>query len=463
MWELAFMALAGGGGALLGWWHQRHRWRVQLWQDAAASCGLSEVESYSIWNLYLAYKAQAGLEGMWISHGERGARVAIKVQGTPGFQKVRICRELHKPGPREIEIGDEPFDRTFSVEGPMRFVCALLDAETRRRLLSLNADSKLELAAGSLRAEMSDAQLPRLLPLLLDLCRQLVRPMDLEQCLAGNALRDPEPGVRLRNLLLLIRELPGDPRTIETLRAARSDASPEIRLRAAMELGTEGRDVLLELAESEVADAWSAQALAIVGHELPFERARDILLRALRRRHIQTACAGLEALGHRGGAAVDVLAKVLAREDGELAVAAAQALGTNGSAAAEPPLILALQCEGMDVRVAAANALARAGSAAAVLPLKEAAERSHDNDLRRAARQAIAEIQSRARGASPGQLSLAGAEAGQLSLAQAEAGQLSLATEAAAGQLSLAPGEPGQLSLGDEGEEELKQEPGGAV
>ena len=280
--------------------------------------------------------------------------------------------------------------------------------------------------------------------------------------LAENALCDPQAGVRLRNLLLLIRQLPEDPRTIETLRAARSDATPEIRLRAAMELGTEGRDVLLELAESEVADAWSAQALAIVGRELPFERARAILLRALRRRHIQTARACLEALGHAGAAAVDVLAKVLAREEGELAVAAAQALGTNGTAAAEPPLIQALQRESLDVRVAAADALARVGSAAAVLPLKEAAEHSHDGELRRATRQAIAEIHSRARGASPGQLSLTGAEAGQLSLAQAEAGQLSLATEAAAGQLSLAPGEPGQLSLSD-GEERLKPGPRGAA
>ena len=49
-----------------------------------------------------------------------------------------------------------------------------------------------------------------------------------------------------------------------------------------------------------------------------------------------------------------------------------------------------------------------------------------DLELRRAARQAIAEIQSRAEDASPGQLSLAGTEAGQLSLAHDPAGQLSL-------------------------------------
>src|SRR5205814_361748 len=125
----------------------------------------------------------------------------------------------------------------------------------------------------------------------------------------------------------------------------------------------------------------------------------------------------------------------------ELAAVAATALGTTGNPAAEPPLILALQAEHKDLQVAAANALARVGSTVAVLPLKELAERSsRDPDLLKATRQAIAEIQSRLPGASPGQLSLAGTEAGQLSLAQTEAGQLSLAKDPA-GELSPAENE----------------------
>ena len=120
--------------------------------------------------------------------------------------------------------------------------------------------------------------------------------------------------------------------------------------------------------------------------------------------------------------------------------------------AAEPPLILALQREQADLRVAAANALARVGSAPSVLPLKEVAEHSWlDREFHRAARQAIAEIQARLQGASPGQLSLAGGEAGQLSLADAEAGQLSLVNDTG-----------GQLSFSD-AEEELKPSLGGAA
>jgi HEAT repeat protein len=255
-----------------------------------------------------------------------------------------------------------------------------------------------------------------------------------------------------------------DPATVEALRTACSDPNPEIRLRAAKELGAEGRGVLLKLAESAGDDAVSAQAVSILDRELPFERVPAILERALNGHRHQTARVCVEALGRSGGAAAaGLLAKVMAHEKCELAAAAAQALGMIAGADAEPPLILALQREQADLRVAAANALGHVGSAAAVLPLKEAVERSHDHELRRATRQAIAEIQSRLPGATPGELSLAGTEAGQLSLAQAEAGELSLAADPA-GQLSLPPAEPGQLSPSGAGEAgETPALPGGAA
>jgi HEAT repeat protein len=450
MWELALLGLAASGGALWGW-YQRHLRRLQFWQDVAASCGLNEVESFSVWNLYLSYAPQAGLAGVWIAFGENGIRVSIRFQGPPGFQDVKIRREPpRKSGSREIELGDEAFDRAFFVEGPTRLACALLDAETRKQLLSINVESELVLAGGMLGATMPEALLPRLLPLLLDLGRRFGQPMDLDRRLADNALRDPEPGVRLRNLLLLSRESPGDAERIEVFRAACSDASPRIRLQAAQELGSEGRDVLIGVAESTEDDASSAKAITILGRALPFERTRAILIQALRRRRLQTAQACLEALGRHGTtAAVDTLAKVMAREKGELATTATLALGMTGSVAAEPPLIRALGRDTPTLRVAAAKALGRVGSPAAVLPLKEMAERfADDRALGQACRQAIAEIQSRLAGASPGQLSLTAAEVGQLSLAQAEAGQLSLAAEPG-GQLSLSPpqDEAGQLSL----------------
>jgi hypothetical protein len=393
------------------------RGRLQLWQGIAESCSLrvEEVSGSSARRLKLA--ARAGPVAVRIE-GARGLgliQVVVAVAGLPGFSEVRIHREPRNPVPwvQQIEVGDEPFDSTFYIGGPMRLVCALLDAEARGLLVSVSAECRLELVGGELQAEMSDRQLSSVLPRLVTLGRWFSRPRSLTLRLARNARRDPAAGVRLQSLRLLVLESPGDPRTVQTLHRACSDSSPKVRLWAAIELGAEGRDVLLELAESEEEDASSAQAISALGPELPFETTRAILVQALRGRHVQTARACLEALG-RSGTPV----------------------------AAEELLIQALQHETAEVQLAAANGLGRLGSAAAVLPLEEAAESfSHHPELVRATRQAIAEIQSRLPGASPGQLSLAAAETGQLSLAPTESGELSLAPDPA-GQLSLPPEEP---------------------
>ncbi len=455
MWEAVFIAVAAGVGLLIDF--RRHHWRLKAWQNAFSSCGLKVVEAFGARGWSLRLHGRAGPVEVWIEESGAGAqretRIVVTAPVPPGFADVRLRREQPEPAAREIEIGDEAFDSTFSLEGPARLVCALLDAETRRLLVSASSGSEVDIANGRMQASrVSNVSVS--LPLLLAIGRRFTRLMEAPRLLADNVREDPEPGVRLRNLLLLIRELPGDPVTLEALRTACADPTPRVQLRAAQELGSERISVLAELAENTEDDATSAQAISLLGQELPVERARAILIHALRRRRLRTARACLESLGRSGGAtAIDTLAKVTAREKGELAVAAALALGETASPAAETPLLAALQRDKADLRVAAANALGRAGTAAAVLPLKEAAERfSRDPDLRRATRQAIAEIQSRVQDASPGQLSLAGVEVGQLSLAQAEAGQLSLAT-GAAGQLSLPSVKPGQLSFSD-GEED---------
>ncbi|HKH45463.1 MAG TPA: HEAT repeat domain-containing protein [Thermoanaerobaculia bacterium] len=454
MWEIGLLLLTGGLSVAIRETYRNQRLRLQILQDTAQLCGL-RVESTSRPFLdSLRIKARSGPTTVWIEDAAEGSRklhpqIRVEVPGPPGFSGVRIRREAERPpGAREVEIGDERFDSTFYVEGPTRLLSVLLDAETRRLLVRVNAEGRLAITGGEIRIKTSDKDVETLLPLLLDLTRRFSEEVDIAQRLAENAREDPTAGVRLRNLLFLIREFPGEPGTLETLRAACSDASAQVRLRAAMALGAESRDVLVALAESQEDDACGAQAIAHLGRDLPVERTRALLVQALRRRHLQMAHACLEALGRSSDAAdVEVLAKVLMIEKGELAAAAALALGATGSPAAEPPLLLALQHEKAEIRVTAATALGRAGSAAAVLPLKKAAERHpRDEELRRATRQAIAGIQSRLQGASPGQLSLAVAKVGQLSLAQAEAGQLSFATDSA-GQLSLPP-EADQTKMG---------------
>jgi HEAT repeat protein len=466
-WLWIYAALFGASVLWEILWGQGRRLRT--WSAAVKSCGLRVVETSSLWRLRTSLKAQTGQVEVQIEYflgGEGRARIGVLIPWPLSPLGVTIRRQQGAPGAREIEIGDESFDNAFTVEGASRLAFALLDVEVRHLLFSVETEFRqcqLTIADGRLQVELPDRQIHLFLPVLLDLRRRLVQSQDVTQRLVDHALRDPSAGVRLRNLVFLVREFHEDPRTIEALRAACTDMSPKVRLRAAKELGAEGRGVLVELAESTEDDACSAQALQVVGRELPIERTRAILAHALRRRRVETARGCLEVLGHSGGAAdVDLLAKVVARERSELATAAAEALGETGSTAAEPPLIEALRRDWVDLQVAAATALGRVGSAVAVLPLKQAAERSaHEPDLRRATRQAIAEIQSRLPGASPGQLSLAGAEAGQLSLAQAETGELALAqTEAgqlsltadADGQLSLPPEKTGELSLGGDAE-----------
>jgi len=448
MWwlQLGLPVLLGGRYLWNGFAENRRR--LQLWRSATAQHEMCEVESSGFWDWRAQLTARSGSIEVRITAARgKGSQVAVVIEGSEGFPGVRLRRQFLKLWTREIEIGDEAFDSAFLVEGPERSVRALLNAAMRRQLLHASATlPSFEIESGRLRVEMSEEALPRTLPLLLDIGRQLAGPVDMERRLARNARRDPQSKVRLFNLLLLIRERPGAPDTMKALRIACSDGSPKVRVRAAIELGDEGRDVLLKLAEKSGDDDSCARAVSHLGSKLPFERVRDILSRSLRKGFLQTTRACLETLGHRRAAAVGVLARVMAEETGELATAAAQALGTTGEAAAEPPLLEALQSEDSSLREAAATALGRMGSVAAVQPLKEAAERFWlDVSLRQATRQAIAEIQSRLDGASPGQLSLAAAEAGQLSLAQAEAGQLSLATDPS-GQLSLPQGEPGSAN-----------------
>lgn len=441
LWNLGVPVLVG---ATFLWTvlARKHR-RFQHWQNALELCRLTEVESSGFWGWRAKLMARSGPLKIWISDASgKGDDVKVVIEGPEGVSPVKLRRQILKLWTEEIEIGDEGFDNAFLVDGPIRRVHALLDAAMRRQLVRASAVcNPLEIGDGQLQAEVSDKVLARTLPLLLDISRQLAEPVDVESQIARNARRDPVVEVRLANLLLLIREFPGNPETLRTLRGACSDANPKIRLQAALALGKEGRNVLLKLAESSADDASRAQAVLHLGGKLPLESAKDILSRSLRKGHFQTARACLEVLGQRRAAAVGSLERVMTEEKGELAAAAALALGATGEAAAEAPLLRALRSDDSDLQEAAATALGLVGSVAAVQPLKEAAESTwFDLGLRRAARQAIAEIQSRLHTASPGQLSLAEAEAGQLSLAHFEAGQLSLAPHAeSAGEWTSSP------------------------
>jgi HEAT repeat protein len=359
-------------------------------------------------------------------------RTGIVTYDLPGsFGDLALRREcidtdLKRLVATEIELGDAEFDREFYLEGPSALLRAVFDAETRKLVLQL---PHVEIAAGQLRMKGDSEVLERI-------ADRLARLDDLPASLADNARRDQNPQVRLQNLSTLIREYPKHPAARSALRVASEDESDEIRLRAGIALGEEGEATLLDLAlGGKLATGWtaddaiSARAVVALEERLSPKRLQEILETALLRRRTQTARACIDLLRRSGGAeAVGELVKIMLTGRGEIAAAAVQALGATGSDSAERPLLDALERGLPELRVPVAEALGRMGSARSVLPLKEAEDRfPADSNLRRAARQAIAEIQSRLSGASPGQLSLAEGQGGRLSLAGDEAGRLSLA------------------------------------
>ncbi|MFP5286115.1 MAG: hypothetical protein ACLGI9_10295, partial [Thermoanaerobaculia bacterium] len=226
MGDFTFVGLALGANLLIGYVLRRQS--LEEWKAAAELCGLESVEAHA-WTLKV--KARAGqmevrLEGS--GDKNRPTRIAVAIPGPPAFQGVTILSASLLETAWGIETGDEAFDNAFSIDGPVQFVSALLDGEMRRLWLRLNAECWLQLSSGELRAHLVDEKAPVLLPRLLEISQRLAQPLDVPRRLAENARLDAKPGVRLHNLLVLIRELPGDPRTAWALRDACSDSIPEI-------------------------------------------------------------------------------------------------------------------------------------------------------------------------------------------------------------------------------------------
>jgi len=356
-----------------------------------------------------------------------------------------------RTGFREVEIGDDGFDEAVFIEGPPTLARAVLDRETRPLVYGALFEGKARRSQGSdwldtaefafeagvLRTTVTtsscsalEALLPEVLRGLLDLSRRLMRPDDMAERLARTAHAETLDAARLHDMLTLVREFPEHEAARAALRAGLADRNDEIRLLCAMAVGENGRDVLLALAtEPQVGDSCGSRALAAARDHLTLDRLQTILHQALRNRRPLVAGAALEALGRsRAPEIIPVLVHVLREGGGSLPVAAAQALALSGLPGAEAPLLEALARDDRDVCLAAAQALGHVGSTAAIPALTDARARNGEREFDRVIRQAIAEIQSRVPGASPGQLSLAdaNAQAGQLALADDTTGRLSL-------------------------------------
>jgi HEAT repeat protein len=425
---------------------RRRHAQVQAWRSVAERLGLRDVTSA------VPLVSEPHLEGRVGPRRVRFERwhkdkyrsfVRVVIAGNSGVTLLpeKPARNLTKRlRQREIELGEEVFDAAVEIHGAPERVRALLDVETRGvvlRLLSgrvqlprqqpINLRGDVALLAGDLRVDLPEQPAPpspeelyEVTAALLAQAQRFHLPLEIPARLAAALAHEPVWRVRLQGLQLLSTGYPTDPATLAALRRAIADERPEIRLHAAIALGAEGRDTLLGFATDEaVTDAVAARAVHALGDRMPAEVASALLAPTLRSRRLLTAEACVHALGLVGDAtSAGLLAKVLAVESGPLAMAAARALGTSGAANAEEALLRALERGLPELRLPAIEALGHVGSARAVLPIQEAATGAGaDAEVRRAARQAVAEIQARLQGASPGQLSIAAGDAGRVSLA----------------------------------------------
>jgi hypothetical protein len=384
-------------------------------RQAAEAVGLSTISGLGTVHgragaLDVRLSDRPGQPGTRVEIGGLMSSLSLQVEGfESAFQK--------RTGSPEIQLGDDEFDRELFVQGEPTAVRALLGADLRRRILRafggrVRDDSRwapappvvdrLQVAAGSLVAELHDTSSLAADPLevtlagLLDIARLLQGPGDTRAALARNASSDPAPGVRLQNLRVLVREYGSAPETAAVLAAAADDENQQVRLEAAIARGPDGRAALLSLAaEGWTDDAVAARALDAIGGQVPQDRAADVLAHALQSGKHATALACLRALGRSGPDAAPLLWRSVDHARPAIALAAVEALGAAGAADDVPRL--------------------------------RALEQGASRALITAARQAVASIQVRLTGASPGQLTLAGGEAaGSVSLADDAVGRVAL-------------------------------------
>jgi hypothetical protein len=410
-----------------------NRRHLAMWRGAAETAGLTiRAEQTSFLEGSTLHCRTGDLDVVIDSFPARGSPSAlIRVKPLDATAGLSLRVEAQGPaflkdrGTPEVEIGDAAFDRRFLIEGPAARAFAVLDVETRRLVGAAmsggagttagSAPSSALLGAATLESgelgvnlkerARSEDELTAALRTVLRAAASLATPRDIPECLAANAVRDPLPEVRLGNLKALVREFPRRAAVRPVLRRCCDDSDDEIRLYAATALREEGGATLLSLAFGApwpqlpaAAESVAARAVDALGTALPADRALRELGEMLERRRLQTACACIDSLALDGrGASV---------------------------AGCEDALIRALAHDEGGVRASAARALGRVGSATAVLPLREAAER-FAGDTRSTARQAVAQIQSRLHGASPGQVSITASSAGEVSLAET-GGEVSL-------------------------------------
>lgn len=336
---------------------------------------------------------------------------------------------------RDVETGDTEFDHDVLLRGSEPRILALLDQETRQSVRE-NVSRGAEVGSGAVEisiANPEELEAPARLAASLAsrLASRAVQPVPV--LLRENAMGDSLPGVRRRCLEALVEFFPSHPETRVALDAASVDPDSTVRLFAA--------------SKAIGGNAAKAEALAVLVLDLLLEpQARVDAMRELvamnagavaigvaeacyddRVREIRVLAIGVLGRARRAQL-VPALVKMAHRAyETDERLALAEAFWRMRDPAAEGVLVEMLSNGATEVRTEAARALGRVGSVRAVEALR-AVQKPFGGALGRAAEDAIAAIQARARNASEGQLAVTDTEveAGRVSVAPAAQGAVSL-------------------------------------
>lgn len=324
------------------------------------------------------------IDGATISGGLDGAFVTVVVdsaRASDGIEKFSIDIEIETYRtlpvgvaflPRRGEknrrafTGDPKFDDEYVVLGDRALLHAMLGASARDMVLGVGGRFDFSGTALRWRGARAPTFLERMIRQLVAFAMSIAAdPLDVHVSLAQHTRNDPLPTVRERCLLALVREHPRPKNARRTLIAALDDVSPQVRIRAAVALGERGYPTLIALVTGPNTDDETRMTAAL---RLPVGEPDAVrgLVRLTQRDDRDIRCSAIRSLGFIG----------TVEEVGALKPLASGLLG--------------------------------------------------DPVVRAVAKQALDRIKSRARGAAPGQLSIAGAtDSGALSVADEHEGALS--------------------------------------
>lgn len=359
-----------------------------------------------------------------------GRGVPFDLQLTPESFSTSLEKTLL--GIEEIATGDEMFDQIFFIRASDEAgALAILDSGTRTAVQTAFSCDSWTVREGRLQSTWSGFTADEIFAKIdrgISASERLGAPSDIDECLIRNAERNTVMAVRLRNLELVVARRRTQAIEKALIRMA-SSGIWTVAIPAAKALGSAGIPHLASAVAS--APAEEAVRAVIILEGLGGSDAHATLRSALGSGYSVVREEAARVLGrHKDAASREAIAHLL--DDPTSAGvrrAAADALGKIGGMESAGVLRAALGDVDMGVRSAAATALAACGTVDDVAYLLDRAEHDPERGVRRAAREAVAAIQSR----------LGPAERGQLSVADptAVAGALSVEPGAGRGDLSI--------------------------